>query len=233
MEFFNFPREIRDLIYEFAVLAMLNHKGRKQTVGQEWSDRCHCQEPALAVHRPHPAYFARMPSSCLVPDSWLYSVSRVSKRFANEIRPIFFQKTIFVVDNFSHATLDNKNPSLGLMLWHYDQFIDALGPEAKHLRRLVLSAYIGSKCEHPGLWQWQTCQCAAPSNEDAERELERLRYKLHPDIEIFLVMSSHPGAAHGNCYFRCRVPKGEGKAFAAEKLGCSDLASFREYLKRT
>ena len=141
--FFDLPREIRDVIYEYAVISMrAQDNGHQQTPITDWSAMCQCRGAYLPVIRARQPYFAHHAESCLVIDRWLYNVSLVSKQFASEIRPVFFRNTQFHLDTNPHNEAVLRGSFGGPLMKKYSEFVHALGPEAKYLRKLLANVTV-------------------------------------------------------------------------------------------
>ena len=144
--FFDLPREIRDVIYEYSIIDMRDTrwKEHRPTAGGDGADsnyRCGCDKLLLRVIRARPPYFAHHSGRCLVPDRWLFSVSLVFKQFAGELRPVFFRNTAFFLDSSATNQWLLQEPFGGPLMEEYSAFIHALGPEAKELRRLMVRGH--------------------------------------------------------------------------------------------
>ena len=109
--------------------------------------------------------------SCQVPDMWLKSVSLVSRRFAAEIRSVFFQVWCFTV--FDEQKDSQSQPKNATSLPNTFAFLDALGADSKNLRRLEI--YCSSDYE--------------PVARAYERAFEGVTRLLHPDILVTLNVS--------------------------------------------
>jgi hypothetical protein len=221
--FFDLPREIRDVIYEYSVTSMRDSRwsGHKKSMDMDWSANCHCHENTLAVIRPRPPYFAHHSESCLVPDRFLYSTSLVSKQFATELRPFFFRNTAFQVDSMPINSQILREPFGGPLLEHYFEFVHALGAEAKDIRRMLI-----------GVTTEMVMQGAGEPDlrpEDAVRELEPVRGLLHRDVIILLALKVYNGDALTIECFDCKRSD-DGTSFVARKL--EDRDEWEEYLAR-
>jgi hypothetical protein len=221
--FFDLPREIRDVIYEYSIISMRDSRwsGHKKSMAMDWSANCHCHENTLAAIRPRPPYFAHHSESCLVPDRFLYSTSLVSKQFATELRPLFFQNTAFQVDSMPINSQILREPFGGTLLEHYVEFIHALGAEAKEIRRMLIGVtteVVMHGAGEPDL-----------GPEDAVRELEPVRGLLHRDVIILLALKVYNGDALTISCFDCKRSD-DGTSFVARKL--EDRDEWEEYLAR-
>ena len=221
--FFDLPREIRDVIYEYSIISMRDSRwsGHKKSMDMDWSAHCHCNESTLAVIRPRPPYFAHHSESCLVPDRFLYSTSLVSKQFATELRPFFFRNTAFQVDSMPINSQILREPFGGPLLEHYFEFIQALGAEAKEIRRMLIGV------TKEVILQGDNEPDSRP--EDAVRELEPVRELLHRDVVILLALKVYNGdALTVNC-FDCKKSD-DGTSFVARKM--EDRDEWEECLER-
>ena len=213
--FFDLPRELRDTIYGYSITSMSRHKHRNYP--KSISARqpiCRCDQSRRFVLSPRPPYFAYDLEHCLVTDRWLYSVSSISKQFAEEIRTIFFQRTLFSLEYPSRAPPAQRSSLGHPSTFHYEEFIRALGPKAQELRRLEITLTADAPEE-------ESRDRTGPKNAfgigDAENELERLRGLLHPNVEIFLTMRHH-NRAQSICFFHCTSSNDEKRAFMARKV---------------
>ena len=220
--FFDLPREIRDVIYENSIISMRDDrwKGHSKTEYGDWTSLCHCQQDTLATIRPRPPYFAYHVKSCLVPDRFLLSISLVSKQFAAEIRPIFFQNTAFHLDtNTGNLKLSEPNFG-GPLLTDYCEFINALGSEAKELRRLMIVVTKGKPSEDTDTYGVpdDSEEYPDPKVGDAERELEGLETLLHRSISILMVMRIYRDDMFIVRFFHCRGSDDAKRNFIAEEI---------------
>ena len=223
--FFDLPREIRDVIYEYSVISMRDTRwsGHRKTMDMDWSGICQCQQDTLATIRARPPYFAHHSQSCLAPDRFLYSVSLVSKQFSTEIRPLFFRNTAFHpgANPSDHNVL--REPFGGPLLEHYADFIYALGPEAKELRRLMIAVTKGRSPNDTGdVGMEEDSEFPDPSPADAERELEPLAGLLHRNISVLVGMKVYRDDMLIVSYFHCRKSEDGERAFVAEEIDDPD-----------
>ena len=207
--FFDLPREIRDIIYDYSIIDMRNHPAREDAARGSFSTVCQHDRFAANVARARPPYFALYDTSCFEIDRWLHTVTLVSKQFAAELRALFWQRTIFRIES---QPADFGHPLLSC----YREFFEGLGPEAKHLRRVVFDKFP----RHEKL----------PCEEDAEWELEHLRGLVHPAINIFLTLDE---GIIGYRDFHCTVSQNTDKAFIAHDMHTTgSLVAFEEYIER-
>lgn len=201
-EFFNLPREIRDLVYQYSVISVLQ---------KHESSLCFCDVAPFYPTSRHPPNFLQTAKHCNAIDRWFYSVSLVSRQFAAEARAIFLQRYLSRV----YHTI-NWTP-LGCRLPARENFINALGSEATELRRLDLQLRINVRDKN-GTIRTETKDTVEAK--DAEYELECYRHVLHPNINIFLELTNcNTGTSSdrvATAYFHCT--KGLEGAFAARKL---------------
>lgn len=221
--FFDLPREIRDVIYEYSVISVRDSRwsGHKKSMGADWSAGCHCNQNTLAIIRPRPPYFAHHSESCLALDKFLHATTLVSKQFATELRPFFFRNIAFQVDSMPINSQVLREPFGGPLLEHYAEFIRALGAEAKELRRMLIG--VTKEVIHQGDNE------AESRPEDAVRELEPVRELLHRDIVILLALRVYNGDVLTVSCFDCRKSE-DGMSFVAKKL--EDRDEWEEYLER-
>lgn len=213
--FFDLPREIRDVIYAYSIISMRDDRweGHKRTdwdYGSDWSAQCFCQQDALCVIRPRPPYFAHHAQSCLVPDRFLYSVSLVSKQFATEIRPLFWQLTALQLETDENNREVLRGNFGGPLMKDFSEFIEALGTEAKDLRRMVITKRIPyDEYEMRGDF----------SDEEAEEVLEPYRNILPYHVEVMVVMRRNRGPYEQIfSFFQCERADGGKNSFTAKEI---------------
>ena len=215
--FFDLPREVRDVIYEYSVINMRNHTHREDAKGHFSGDTCLCDNLLLHVVRAQPPYFASSNSvfSCFVADRWIYKMTLVSKQFGAEARPRFWQRT-----PIEFGTCYYERPAAGTprswspWLECYREFFKSLGPEAKHLRFLATERLTGPMNEDGFLKRERQ---NVPTEDEAEQELEFLRDLVHPRINIYIELES----STRNKIFHCKVSHGGDKAFVAQRFHTS------------
>ena len=211
--FFELPLEIRDKIYNCAVADISRGMGHKGCRGCDYpycrgpnihgSQCSDCQGRRAFNVSARPLRLVDEPS-CHVPDMWLKSVSLVSRRFAAEIRSVFFQVWCFTV--FHRQKDSQSQPKNATALPNTFAFLDALGADSKNLRRLEI--YCSSDYE--------------PVARASERAFKGVTRLLHPDILVTLNVSVNEwDFRDGSALIGCRFD--EHGRFNATRLNTRGL----------
>ena len=116
-----------------------------------------------------------------------------------------------------------REPFGGPLLEHYADFIYALGPEAKELRRLMIAVTKGrSPNDTDDVGMEEDSEFPDPSPADAERELEPLAGLLHRNISVLVGMKVYRDDMLIVSYFHCRKSEDGERAFVAEEIDDPD-----------
>ena len=220
ISFFGLPREIRDIIYVYSVIS-LSEPAAHERCKQANKHGCprNSDERTLTVLRMHLPFFAYHTTNCDVPDRWLYSASLVSKQFAAESWPAFFQHSRLYVNNSGY---DRRRPP------KYAEFIRALGPHARDLRYLTILTYTVWKgdqvTEASTMFQPGSPLHGASFDETlAQNELDSVAPLLHPGTILSLVLDL-VGDRGGRLFFHCVVVD-DSRSVVARRAGSNDIFS--------